>query len=102
MRKIYKEEDQKRLDKITELFSDMVQHADELSTHRCPYKNRCDECTAKFGCRNQRKPSEDTKLLLCVGDDKLDYRSAWETDPVDEADIWLRNKPSDGDDISRR
>ena len=23
---------------------------------RCPYKNRRDHCTAKFGCRNQRPP----------------------------------------------
>ena len=101
MKKIVKEEYQKRLDKITELFSDMVRHADELSRHRCPYRNRLDECTAKFGCRNQRKPSGEAKLLICAGDDKLDYRSAWEMDPADETDIWMRNKPSDGDDISR-
>ena len=28
---------QERLDRITEIFSDMMQKADEVSTHRCPY-----------------------------------------------------------------
>jgi hypothetical protein len=101
VKKIDKEEYQKRLDRITELFSDMVRHADELSTHRCPYKNRFDECTAKFGCRNQRRPGEAGKLLLCAADDKLNYRSAWEIDPEEEPDLWIRDRPSDGDDISR-
>ena len=53
--KMDKEEYQKRLDKITEMFSSMVNHANEQSMYRCPYKNRFDQCTAKFGCRNQRK-----------------------------------------------
>ena len=79
MQKIDKEEYQKRLDRITEIFSQMMERAEELSTERCPYKNRFDQCTAKFGCRNQRKPPAAGKLLLCRGDDKLDYRSAWET-----------------------
>lgn len=83
MQKIAKEEYRKRLDKITELFASMVEHADEQATHRCPYKNRLDQCTAKFGCRNQRKPDVKGELFLCGGDDKLDYRSAWET----EADL---------------
>ena len=80
MQKIDKDEYQKRLQRITELFASMVVHADELSTHRCPYKNRLDQCTAKFGCRNQRRPEVKGELLLCGGDDKLDYRSAWETE----------------------
>ena len=80
MQKIDTEEYQKRLDRITELFSSMVSHADEQATYRCPYKNRFDQCTAKFGCRNQRKPPAKGDLLLCGGDDKLDYRSAWETE----------------------
>ena len=53
MQKIDKHEYQKRLDRMTEIFSGMIQHADELSANRCPYKNRFDQCTAKFGCRNQ-------------------------------------------------
>ena len=80
MQKIDTEEYQKRLDRITELFSSMVSHADEQATYRCPYKNRFDQCTAKFGCRNQRKPPVKGDLLLCGGDDKLDYRSAWESE----------------------
>ena len=79
MQKIDKAEYQKRLDRISALFDDMMQHADELSTQRCPYKNRFDQCTAKFGCRNQRKSDAAGAPFLCVGDDKLDYRSAWKT-----------------------
>lgn len=92
MPKIAKEEYRKRLDKITELFASMVGHADEQATYRCPYKNRFDQCTAKFGCRNQRKPRVKGKLLMCGGDDKLDYRSAWDT----EADVGVFIE-SDGD-----
>ena len=94
-----KEEYQKRLDKISELFSSMVNHADVQSMHRCPYKNRFDQCTAKFGCRNQRKPpstglagkqargrgTPEEGLLLCGGDDKIDYRTAWETEAAEGA-----------------
>lgn len=83
MLKIPKEEYRKRLDKITELFASIVGHADEQAAYRCPYKNRFDQCTAKFGCRNQRKPREKGKSLMCGGDDKLDYRGAWDT----EADV---------------
>ena len=83
MKKIDKEEYEKRLNKITQIFEDLVVHADEQATYRCPYKNRLDQCTAQFGCRNQRKIEEGTGLL-CVGDDKLDYRSAWEIDETKE------------------
>lgn len=83
MKKIDKSEYEKRLNKITEIFEDLVIHADEQATYRCPYKNRFDHCTAQFGCRNQRKIDEGTGLL-CVGDDKLDYRDAWETDVHDD------------------
>lgn len=86
MKKIDKSEYEKRLNKITEIFEDLVTHADEQATYRCPYKNRFDHCTAKFGCRNQRKIDEGTGLL-CAGDDKLDYRDAWETDATDATDI---------------
>ena len=82
MKKTNKAEYEKRLNKITQIFEGLVVHADEQATYRCPYKNRFDHCTAKFGCRNQRKIDEGTGLL-CVGDDKLDYRSAWETDAPD-------------------
>ena len=84
MQKIDKKEYQRRLDKITELFSSMAFHADEQSTYRCPYKNKEDQCTAKFGCRNQRKPNNSRGILICGGDDKLDYRQAWETEAVQD------------------
>ncbi len=85
MKKIDKTEYEKRLNKITEIFEGLVVHADAQATYRCPYKNRFDHCTAKFGCQNQRKIDEGTGLL-CAGDDKLDYRSAWEIDdPGEEA-----------------
>jgi hypothetical protein len=80
MQRIDKDEYQKRLNQITELFADMVTHADELSRQRCPYKNRLDQCTAQFGCRNKRKPQAPGSLPMCASDDKLDYRSAWETE----------------------
>jgi len=69
-----------RVDRITDLFSSMMDTANELVTRRCPYKNRFDECTANFGCRNQRKPETSGGLKRCASDDKLDFRSAWETD----------------------
>ncbi|RKU38900.1 ferredoxin [Candidatus Poribacteria bacterium] len=84
MKKIDKAEYEKRLNKITQIFEGLVTHADVQATYRCPYKNRLDHCTAQFGCRNQRKIDEGTGLL-CVGDDKLDYRSAWEIDDSEES-----------------
>ena len=56
MTKIDKAAYQERLDRITEIFADMVTHADESARHRCPYRNRFDQCTAEFKCRNQRQP----------------------------------------------
>ena len=83
MKKTPKLEYQKRLDKITKIFSSIATHADEQSTYRCPYKNRFDKCTAKFGCRNQKKPRTKDGLLTCGSDDKLDYRNAWEMETTD-------------------
>ncbi len=47
---------QHRLDRLSEMFGSMMETVEDLSTKRCPYKNRHDHCTANFGCRNQRKP----------------------------------------------
>jgi hypothetical protein len=69
-----------RLERITELYSSMMTTVGDLSTRRCPYKNRFDQCTAQFGCRNQRKPEVAGGLKQCGGDDKIDYRSAWDTE----------------------
>lgn len=71
---------QARFDRIGELFASMMETVEELSTRRCPYRDRLDRCTAKFGCRNQRRPESPGELRLCGGDEALDYRSAWETE----------------------
>ena len=44
---------QKRFDRITEIFSGIVDHAGTTSLVRCPYRNADDLCTALFKCRNQ-------------------------------------------------
>ena len=76
------QEIQKSLDRLTEILSGIVVQADEQSLTRCPYKNARDLCTAQFGCRNQRKRTvEWERRPVCVGDDKLDYREAWDSDP---------------------
>ena len=72
---------EERLARINKIFSNIVEQADRQSLSRCPYKNAKDECTAKFGCRYQRRPPETGSLLLCSHDDQLDYRSAWEVEP---------------------
>ena len=73
---------QERLDRLTGIFADIVMQADVQSQTRCPYKNAQDECTAKFGCQNKRRKIVDgEKRFACVGDGKLDYRTAWETEP---------------------
>ena len=79
MQKIDQHEYQKRLDRLTEILTGIAARADELSLRRCPYKNRLDQCTAQFGCRNKRKPKQAGELPVCASDDKLDYRKAWET-----------------------
>ncbi len=78
MKKIDPAEYQKRLDRITEIFADMVNHADTVSQTRCPYRDRHDHCTAEFRCRNQRPEDE---IFICGHDGKFDYRSAWDTNP---------------------
>jgi hypothetical protein len=70
---------QQRLDRISEIFGTMMTTVEDLTTKRCPYKDKHDRCTAGFGCRNQRKPPVAGERMICGGDDKLDYRRAWET-----------------------
>lgn len=69
---------QERLDRISELFASMIEVAGEVSTRRCPYRDRLDRCTAAFGCRNQRFPGGKLGPKLCGGDEAIDYRGAWE------------------------
>lgn len=70
---------QQRLDRISSMFGSMMGTVEELTSQRCPYKNKHDRCTARFGCRNQRKPPVKGELMICGGDDKINYKSAWET-----------------------
>ena len=67
------------LARLEAIFRDMSDTATEVSTWRCPYKNAEDRCTAGFGCRNQDRRVAQDELFICLSDDKLDYRSAWET-----------------------
>jgi len=78
MEKIDPKEYQKRLQALSEILNGIAHRADELALQRCPYKNRLNQCTAAFGCRNKRKPAQEHSLPQCAGDDKLDYRKAWE------------------------
>lgn len=64
---------------LYDILKDIAQTADEHATRRCPYKDRLNRCTAQFGCRNQRRSPDPGGLKLCAGDDKLDYRNAWES-----------------------
>ena len=67
------------LARLENIFRDMSNTASEVSTWRCPYKNAKDRCTAHFGCRNQDRRVPEGELFVCLSDDNLDYRSAWET-----------------------
>ncbi len=77
-----KQDCQKRLDRLSAIFSDIVIHAEELSRTRCPYRDRHDLCTALFRCRNQVPVAGgDLEELYCGHDGASDYRSAWESTP---------------------
>ena len=65
------------LEKLAAIMIPIAKHAEVQAMFRCPYKNRFDECTAKFRCRNQRTQATG-ELMICAGDDKLDYRPFWE------------------------
>lgn len=65
--------------RLMNIYREISQTADEVSTWRCPYKSARGRCTANFGCRNQYfVSSKDDDRPICTGSDKLDYRKAWE------------------------
>ncbi len=64
--------------RLESIFRSINDTANDISTRRCPYANAQDRCTARFGCRNQKKTSGSDELPLCIGTDDLDYRSAWQ------------------------
>ena len=82
MPKISQQDYQKRLDRLTEIFADIVSHADEQATHRCPYRDARDRCTAAFSCGNQIAAVEKSEPATCGHDGTFDYSLAWETDPA--------------------
>ena len=82
MPKISQEDYQRRLDRLTEIFADIVSHADEQATHRCPYRDARDRCTAAFSCANQIAAVEKGEPATCGHDGTFDYSLAWETDPA--------------------
>lgn len=68
----------RRMERLNEILTGIARHADVQALSRCPYKNRFDQCTAAFGCRNKRKAKAEGEPAVCGGDDKLDYRGAWQ------------------------
>ena len=72
---------QERLDRIAEMFTGLVAHAEVSSRTRCPYRDRHDLCTALFRCRNQLASATEVDRLTCGHDGTFDYRTAWETYP---------------------
>ena len=82
MPKISQQDYQKRLDRLTEIFSDIVSHADAQAAHRCPYRDARDRCTAAFSCGNQIAAAEKDEPATCGHDGTFDYSLAWETDPA--------------------
>lgn len=71
-----------RREKLSTILSSIADHALIQSSFRCPYKNKHDLCTAKFKCRNQKKAHTNQGKIFCAGDDKLDYRNAWESQSI--------------------
>ncbi len=65
------------LDHLFDIYRQIGEVANQVSTWRCPYKDRNNRCTARFGCRHQSREAPE-ELPLCTGSDKLDYRDAWE------------------------
>jgi hypothetical protein len=76
--KVDKERYKASMARLEAIFRGISDTATEVSRWRCPYKNVEDRCTASFGCRNQNRKVPRGELFICTGDDKLDYRSAWE------------------------
>ena len=76
MSKIDPKEIEKRMARISEMFSEMVAHAETVSQTRCPYRDRHDLCTAEFRCRNQKPPAEEGARHTCGHDGRKSKRFA--------------------------
>ncbi|MBS39014.1 MAG: hypothetical protein CMO26_24220 [Thiotrichales bacterium] len=77
------DEFQKRLNRLNEIFKDLVVGVEDSWKTRCPYRDRHDLCTAQFSCRNQEWDStNDGVIPTCGHEGSFDYRSAWEKSPL--------------------
>jgi len=80
---------EQRRARLTRIFADIVEHSQVQCLSRCPYRDRRDLCTARFGCRNQGPLDSEHSLPICQCDGKLDYRGAWEVaDPEEVLAQW--------------
>ena len=58
--------------RMSDILSQMVSRAEQMAGTRCVYRNRADECTAAFGCRNQGSEQPPS----CRFDAPLNYHRA--------------------------
>ena len=87
-----KERYKKSIAKLESIMAPMNEAAMRQAQFRCPYRNKDDRCTAKFGCRNQRKPKVND-MLGCdqKNNDNLNYKSYWEM-VVEETELARQKK----------
>jgi hypothetical protein len=71
-----------------------------ISQTRCPYRDRKDRCTAEFRCRNQQAAVAKDAQHTCGHDGAFDYRTAWESRPLEHDRI--KKKVRDIRDGARR
>jgi hypothetical protein len=62
--------------RLSQTLAALVARAEQLSLSRCPYRNRFDECTAEFGCVNQRPAVSIGELPACRADAPLNHQRA--------------------------
>ena len=65
------------IERLSRIYSDISDRADEVMQSRCPYKDARSRCTARFECRNQFFTKDPSKKPVCAGSDRIDYRPAW-------------------------
>jgi len=75
---------ERRRARLTRIFAEIIDHAQVQCLSRCPYRDRRDLCTARFGCRNQGPADPVHALHVCQCDGELDFRSAWEVENPEE------------------
>ena len=87
-----KERYKKSIAKLESIMAPMNEAAMRQAQFRCPYRNKDDRCTAKFGCRNQSKPKVND-MLGCdqKNNDTLNYKSYWEM-VVEETELGRQKK----------